>query len=343
MILDKVVSDSSTRMTEKTRVGVVGVGYLGQIHAKIYHQMPNVDLVMLADTSLENLAPLADEYNCEITNSHLDMLDKLDAVSIVVPTSLHFDIAQPFLEAGIATLMEKPIAATVDEAIKLVDLAAQNNAPFLIGHLERYNPALRAVVSEVSDPRYIEVHRLGTFVERATDVDVITDLMIHDLDLVLSLVDEEPNNVQAIGARVVTEHVDLANVRLSFPSGAVANITASRVSNKRFRRFRVFGPEGYYGINLMDQELDTVTKGETPSGQQFPELNVSHQVFDTEQPLQVELAHFIDVAQGKAMPMVTGLQGLRALDLATQIQSILRDSEDGAGPQLDLLPTNLKS
>ena len=314
-------------MSKKTRVGVVGVGYLGQIHAKIYHEMENVDLVWLADTNLQTATALAEKFGCKATDNFLDLIDKVDAVSIVVPTSLHFDVAQPFLEAGIATLLEKPIAATIDEAVKLVDLAAQNDAPFLIGHLERYNPALRAVVSKVTEPKYIEVHRLGTFVERATDVDVVTDLMIHDLDLVLSLVDEEPDNVQAIGASVITDHVDLANVRLSFPSGAVANITASRVSNKRFRRFRVFGPEGYYGINLMDQELDVVTKGEVNEGDQFAGLEVEHIKFDAEQPLQVELAHFIDVAEGNSMPLVTGLQGLRALQLADQIQTIMRDSE----------------
>ena len=313
-------------MSKKIRVGVVGVGYLGQIHAKIYHEMDNVDLVMLADTDPDAGAQLAEKYGCESTTNYLEMIDKVDAVSIVVPTSLHFDVAQPFLEAGIATLMEKPIAANVDEARKLVDLAAQNETPFLIGHLERYNPALRAVASKVAEPKYIEVHRLGTFVERATDVDVITDLMIHDLDLVLSLVDEEPVDVQAIGSSVITDHVDLANVRLAFPSGAVANITASRVSIKRFRRFRVFGPEGYYGINLMDQELDIVTKGDTPEGSEFAGLDVEHIEFDTEQPLQVELAHFIEVAQGQAMPMVTGLQGLRALQLAEKIQRIMRGS-----------------
>lgn len=312
-------------MSKKTRVGVVGIGYLGQIHAKIYHEMPNVELVMLADTKLDTASKLAEQYGCKATDNYLELIDNVDAVSIVVPTSLHFDVAQPFLEAGIATLLEKPIAATVDEARKLVDLAAQNDAPFLIGHLERYNPALRAVANKVVDPRYIEVHRLGTFVERATDVDVITDLMIHDLDLVLALVDEEPDDVQAIGAPVVTDHIDLANVRLSFPSGAVANITASRVANKRFRRFRVFGPEGYYGINLMDQELDIVTKGKTGEGEQFPSLDMDHIKFDTEQPLQVELAHFIEVAKGNSMPMVTGLQGLRALELANQIQSIMRE------------------
>ena len=314
-------------MSNKTRVGVVGVGYLGQIHAKIYHQMENVDLVMLADTKLESVSVLAGEYGCEATDNYFDLIDNVDAVSIVVPTSAHFDVAQPFLEAGIATLLEKPIAATVDEAKKLVDLAAQNDAPLLIGHLERYNPAMRAVVSSITDPKYIEVHRLGTFVARATDVDVITDLMIHDLDLVLSLVDEEPCDVQAIGASVITDHVDLANVRLTFPGGAVATLTASRVASKRFRRFRVFGPEGYYGINLMDQELDIVTKGELREGEEFPSLESEHLVFDNEQPLQIELAHFVDVAQGQSMPLVTGLQGLRALELAEQIQTILHDQQ----------------
>ncbi len=314
-------------MSKKTKVGVVGVGYLGQIHAKIYSEMDNVELVMLADTDRDRVDALAHQYGCAATTNFLDLVDQVEAVSIVVPTSLHFDVAQPFLEAGIATLIEKPIAATVDEARKLVELAAQNDAPFLIGHLERYNPALRAVANKVADPRYIEVHRLGTFVERATDVDVITDLMIHDLDLVLSLVDEEPSDVQAIGSPVVTSHVDLANVRLTFPSGTVANITASRVSNKRFRRFRVFGPEGYYGINLMDQELDIITKGDIPEDASFAELKVDHQKFKNEQPLQVELAHFIDVAQRLSMPMVTGLQGLRALQLAEQIQAILREQK----------------
>jgi predicted dehydrogenase len=310
-------------MTDKIRVGVVGVGYLGQIHAKIYHEMPNVELVMLADTDEKTVNELAQRYGCEATMQSIAMIDKVDAVSIVVPTSLHYDIAQPFLEAGIPTLLEKPIAATVEEASKLVDLAAQNNAPLLIGHLERYNPALREVATSVSEPKYIEVHRLGTFVERATDVDVVTDLMIHDLDLVLSLVDEEPSDVLAIGSSVITDHVDLANVRLEFPSGAVANITASRVSNKRFRRFRVFGPEGYFGINLMEQKLDYVSKGEPKENSQFPSLNVEHKEFENEQPLQVELAHFIDVAEGKSMPMVTGLQGLKALELAEKVRSIM--------------------
>lgn len=314
-------------MSKKLKVGVVGVGYLGQIHARIYHEMPNVELVAVVDANEEVAKNIAKQYNCRAETNHLALLDKVDAVSIVVPTSLHYDVAHPFLEAGIATLLEKPIAATVDEARKLVDLAAQNNTPFLIGHLERYNPALRDIVTRVTEPKFIEVHRLGTFVERATDVDVITDLMIHDLDLVLSVVDEEPEEVHAVGSSVVTEHLDIANVRLGFPSGAVANITASRVSSKRFRRFRIFGPEGYYGVNLMEQETDVVTKGDPNPGSNFPSLNAERISFEKEQPLQVELAHFVDVAQGKSMPLVTGRQGLKALQLAEHVRSIINKPE----------------
>jgi len=252
--------------------------------------------------------------------NYRSIVDSVDAVSIVVPTSLHYDVAEPFLQAGIATLLEKPIAATVQEARKLVDIAAQNSAPLLVGHLERYNPAWLEVFKTVSDPVFIEAHRLGTFVERATDVDVITDLMIHDLDLVLSMVNEEPIKIDAVGTKVVTSHVDIANVRLEFPSGVVANLTASRVSVKRFRRFRVFGPEGYYGADLAGQEMDVVTAKGPQSEAGFPSLEARRVDFPQEQPLQVELAHFANVARGKAVPMVTGLQGLQALELAEKIQ-----------------------
>ena len=313
-------------MTSRLKIGVIGVGYLGQIHARIYHEMPNVDLIYVADTNKENVEKIAMQYECASTTNYLELVDKVDAVSIVVPTSLHFDIAQPFLEAGIPTLMEKPIAATVLEARKLVEIAAQNDAPLLVGHLERYNPAWLEVFREVSNPRFIEVHRLGTFVERATDVDVITDLMIHDLDLVLAMVDEEPIQIDAIGSSVVTEHVDIANVRLGFPSGAVANITASRVANKRFRRFRVFGPDGYMGADLAKQEIDVIKHDGPLTESGFPTMRTEKLEFEQEQPLQTELSHFIDVASGNAVPMVTGLQGLMALELAEKVQRRVQES-----------------
>ena len=245
---------------------------------------------------------------------------------MVVPTTYHFDVAQPFLEAGIPTMLEKPIAANVMEARRLVEIASQNSTPLLIGHLERYNPAWEAVYREVTDPKFIEVHRLGTFVERATDVDVITDLMIHDLDLVLALVDDQVVQIDAIGSKVITDHVDIANVRLQFANGVVANLTASRVSNKRIRRFRVFGPEGYIGADLADQTIEIVSPDGPKTESGFPTILSKAMEITPEQPLQNELAHFVDVAQNQAVPLVSGWQGLQALELAEKVQRRIFES-----------------
>ena len=313
-------------MTKKLKVGVVGVGYLGQIHARIYSEMDTVELVGVSDTNTDNAELIAEKYNCIATPNYMDLVNKVEAVSIVVPTTFHFDVAQPFLEAGIPTLLEKPIAATVNEARRLVDIASQNDTPLLIGHLERYNPAWQAVYKKVTEPKFIEVHRLGTFVERATDVDVITDLMIHDLDLVQALVDDEVVQVDAVGSKVITDHVDIANVRLQFANGVVANLTASRVSNKRIRRFRVFGPEGYIGADLADQKLEIVSPNGPKTQSGFPTIETRSLELTPEQPLQKELAHFVDVAQNQAVPMVSGWQGLQALELAEKVQRRIFES-----------------
>lgn len=313
-------------MSKKLKVGVVGVGYLGQIHARIYAEMPEVELVAVSDTNQENAEKVASQYNCQAFTDFRKMVGMVDAVNIVVPTSVHFDVAQPFLEADTPTLIEKPIAATVQEARRLVEISSQNETPLLIGHLERYNPAWEELYRHVTNPKFIEVHRLGTFVERATDVDVITDLMIHDLDLTLALVDEEVVQVDAIGSKVLTDHVDIANVRLQFASGVVANITASRVSNKRVRRFRVFGPEGYLGADLADQNVEIVSPDGPQTESGFPTMQTKSMVLDQQQPLQRELAHFVDVAKGNAVPLVSGWQGLQALELAEKVQRRILES-----------------
>lgn len=313
-------------MTKKLKVGVVGVGYLGQIHARIYSEMDNVELVGVSDTNEAHVKEIASKYGCIATTNFMELVNKVDAVSIVVPTTYHFDVAQPFLEAGIPTLLEKPIAATVKEARRLVEIASQNGTPLLIGHLERYNPAWEAVYRDVTDPKFIEVHRLGTFVERATDVDVITDLMIHDLDLVQAMVDDEVVQVDAVGSKVITDHVDIANVRLQFANGVVANITASRVSNKRIRRFRVFGPEGYMGADLAGQNIEIVSPNGPKTASGFPTIQTKSLELTPEQPLQKELAHFADVALNKAVPMVSGWQGLQALELAEKVQRRILES-----------------
>ena len=313
-------------MANKLKVGVIGVGYLGQIHARIYSEMSNVELVGISDTNEAHAKAVAEKYNCIATTNFMELVNKVDAVSIVVPTTYHFDVAQPFLEAGIPTLLEKPIAATVKEARRLVEIASQNDTPLLIGHLERYNPAWEQIYREVTEPKFIEVHRLGTFVERATDVDVITDLMIHDLDLVQAMVDDEVVQVDAVGSKVITDHVDIANVRLQFANGVVANITASRVSNKRIRRFRVFGPEGYMGADLADQNIEIVSPNGPKTETGFPTIETKSLELTPEQPLQKELAHFADVAQNKAVPLVSGWQGLQALELAEKVQRRILES-----------------
>jgi len=291
-------------MTKKLKVGVVGVGYLGQIHARIYSEMDNVELVGVSDTDEAHAKTIAEKYGCSATTNFMELVNKVDAVSIVVPTTYHFDVAQPFLEAGIPTLLEKPIAATVKEARRLVEIASQNSTPLLIGHLERYNPAWEEVYREVTEPKF----------------NVITDLMIHDLDLVQALVDDEVVQVDAVGSKVITDHVDIANVRLQFANGVVANLTASRVSNKRIRRFRVFGPEGYMGADLADQNIEIVRPDGPKTASGFPTMQTQSLALTPEQPLQKELAHFVDVAQNSAVPLVSGWQGLQALELAEKVQ-----------------------
>ena len=228
-------------MTEKAlRVGVVGVGYLGSIHARIYHRMPSVNLVAVMDTNAERGSQIASECECNFVQDLDGLLESVDAVSIVVPTSLHREIAEPFLDKRIPVLLEKPVAHTLEDARAIVDLAKQSGTLLQIGHLERFNAGVVRLAEELDRPRFMEVHRLGEFVARATDVDVVTDLMIHDIDIVLSLVPSELRYISAVGARVITDHVDIANARLEFEDGAVVNVTASRVSSKKFLRIRVF-------------------------------------------------------------------------------------------------------
>ena len=217
-------------MTEKElRVGVVGVGYLGSIHARIYQRMPNVNLAAVMDTNTESGSQVAQECDCRFVQNLGDLLDSVDAVSIVVPTSLHREIAERFLERGIPVLLEKPVAHTLEDARAIVELANRSKTLLQIGHLERFNAGVVRLAAELDRPRFMEVHRLGEFVARATDVDVVTDLMIHDIDIVLSLVSSELRYISAVGARVITDHVDIANARMEFADGAVVNVTASSV------------------------------------------------------------------------------------------------------------------
>jgi predicted dehydrogenase len=219
-------------MPEALRVAVVGVGYLGRFHAKIYSELEGVELVTVVDSDPERARAVAEEYGCAWTTDAAELHGAIDAVSVVVPTRDHLEVARPLLEAGIHMLLEKPIARTTEEAEELVRLADAAGVLLQIGHVERYNAGVMALAEHVREPRFIEAHRIGGFPARATDVDVVTDLMIHDIDIILSLVGAPIRSVSAVGLPVITEHVDIANARLEFEDGCIANVTASRVSNQ---------------------------------------------------------------------------------------------------------------
>jgi predicted dehydrogenase len=259
-------------MARKIRVGVVGVGYLGSIHARIYARMPDVELVGVADIDPTIAKKVGAECHCDVYNAPEQLLDEVEAVSIVVPTTMHREVSQMFIDNGVDILLEKPVAHTVEDAEALVEAAEKAGIILQVGHLERFNAGVIALADMLDRPRFFEVHRLGTFVERATDVDVITDLMIHDIDIVLSLVASPLQRVAAVGTRVVTSHVDIANARLEFEDGTVANVTASRVSNKKFRRIRVFGESRYLALNFADQQLEVVRPHKNNQNDRFAEI-----------------------------------------------------------------------
>jgi len=301
------------------RVGVIGVGYLGRFHARIYNDMPGVELVGIADTDKIAADKVAAQYS---TRAHYDsfaLLDSVDVVSIVVPTSLHREVAVPYLERGIHMLLEKPVASTLEDAQFIVDTAKQSGAILQIGHLERFNAGIMALADQVNEPRFIEAHRLSPFVDRATDVDVVTDLMIHDIDIVLALVKDKLTYISATGTQVLTDHIDIANARLEFANGAVANVTASRVSNKKLRRVRVFSRNAYHAINFVDQQLEEVCAGDISEGSSYPEIiHTTHNIMPT-QPLDAELESFIDAVRSDSTPLVSGEDGLEALRVAMMV------------------------
>jgi len=314
-------------MTEKAlRVGVVGVGYLGSIHARIYQRMPNVNLAAVMDTNTESGSQVAQECDCRFVQNLGDLLDSVDAVSIVVPTSLHREIAEPFLERGIPVLLEKPVAHTLEDARAIVELANRSKTLLQIGHLERFNAGVVRLAAELDRPRFMEVHRLGEFVARATDVDVVTDLMIHDIDIVLSLVSSELRYISAVGARVITDHVDIANARLEFEDGAVVNVTASRVSSKKFRRIRIFAESCYLALNFEDQQIDVARPGPRPEAGGFaPIISESIQV-TPRPPLDAELEDFVDCVRSGRHPVVDGEAGVRALQVAHEVRQRIDES-----------------
>jgi predicted dehydrogenase len=311
---------------DKIRIGVVGAGHLGRYHLQKYLQMPECRVIGVADVVEDNARKAAEGRDCAVLTDYHGLLGKVDAVSIAVPTGVHHEVTSVFLQAGVDVLLEKPIAKTLAEADELIALAGVNGLVFQIGFIERFNPAVIALQSVIGMPLFIESHRLHPFFERGTDVDVILDLMVHDLDIILHFVRSPVETVDAVGVSVLSDKVDIANARLTFASGCVANITASRVTGKTMQKIRFFGIEGYHAVDFNKRELVSLNRQNGIGGQiEITENPIEIKEVD---PLEEEIRSFVRAVAGRTPPPVSGREGRDALELALRINdAIVRNRE----------------
>ncbi len=307
------------------KTAVVGVGYLGRFHAQKYASLPAVELVAVVDANAGNREQVAAETGCRAVADYRDILGEIDAVSIATPTPLHYPIAKHCLERGIHVLVEKPITTTLEEARSLVDTAARVGRVLQVGHLERFNAAILALAGTLGRPRFVESHRLAPFKERGTDVNVVLDLMIHDIDLIQSLVAAPIASIDAVGASVFSAGLDIANARIRYANGCVANTTASRVSMKMERKLRVFQDDAYISIDLQQKVLTIVRK--PPAGADVPkgQVLIEERTYDQGDALKLEIEAFLRSIREGTPPVVTGEDGLRALETATKITQMVQD------------------
>ena len=299
------------------RVAVIGVGHLGRHHARIVSSLPGVELAAVVDSNRDRAQQVASAHGSRALTDWRAVRGLADAVTIATPTETHLDIAEPLLLGGVHVLVEKPMTRTTADAERLLAAAAKSGATFAVGHTERFNPAVAAARSVVREPRFIEVHRLGTFPERSLDIDVVFDLMIHDLDLVLQFVGGDVTTIDAVGVPVLTPRIDIANVRLKFSSGCIANLTASRISRDRVRKIRFFQRDSYVSIDYTAQEVEVWRLVPKPEG--MPAIEGGKMDVTREEPLKRELEDFVAAAREHREPAVTGAQGRAALALAEQI------------------------
>ena len=314
------------------RAGVIGVGHLGQHHARLYASLPGSRLVAVNDQSTERAHTIADRHGARVCKSLDELLPLVDVVSVAVPTSAHYAIARACLLAGKHVLVEKPIAVTMAEAQDLVRLAEDKHCRLQVGHSERFNPVMQLMRPHIGRPVFIECHRLSSFSERGTDVDVILDLMIHDLDMVLSFNPGPVEDVQAAGIPVLSSTIDIANARLQFKSGCVANLTASRVSTNKMRRLRLFQRDNYVSIDFQTRQ-GMICRREAGSGLK-PTIDIEQLQGGEEEPLKLQLESFLTAARTGARPTVSGEDGAAALDLAHQVLKAIdvfvrRNQEEG--------------
>jgi len=305
---------------ERLKVGVVGVGYFGQFHAEKYSKIKEVELVGVVDADPSRVREMAKRYRTQPFEHHVDLFKKVQAVSIAVPTPFHYSMTKDFFLQGIDVLLEKPISNTLEEADELVALAESRNLVFQLGHLERFNGALTGLEGRVQDPRFIESHRLGPFTGRGAEVDVVLDLMIHDIDIILSLVSSEVRQLQAAGVSILTPYPDIANARIEFENGCVASLTASRVSTDRIRKTRIFQPDGILSVDYLSQELFFSKKEK-----KMPEITTEQIPVQKTDLLEAEIQSFLQCVRNRNNPRVSGSDGRQALDLALRIMQRIDD------------------
>ena len=301
----------------KIRVGIIGVGYLGTQHARILSYLEEAELKAVADIDFQKALQIGNRHGVRYFQNYEEMIDDIDAAVVATDTSAHFSVSMNLLKQGKHVLVEKPITASVEQGEQLVEIAAKNNLIFQVGHLERFNPAVEAVENMISEPKFIEVQRLGSFSARSLDIDVVLDLMIHDLDIILALIKDDVVAIKSSGIHVVSEKTDIANARLEFKSGCVATLTASRVHQGKVRKLRIFEPTSYYSIDYIDQEVKI-----------FPldgrQTDIKTLKIQKEEPLKKELKNFLDCIETGKNTKVSGAEGLRALRLA---YSVIREAE----------------
>lgn len=312
------------------RVAVIGVGQMGRHHARVYAGLDAVQLVGVCDTDRARAEAVAAEFHTTPYEDYRALFDQVDAVTVAVPTEHHSRIGCEFLRRGIAVLMEKPISRTLEEADALIAAADRAKAVLQVGHLERFNPAVQALDGIVTRPRFFETHRLGVFSPRSLDIDVVMDLMIHDLDVILSLVKSAVTSISAVGVPILSPRVDIANARIEFADGCVANITASRISRDKVRKLRFFQPHDYVSLDYTAQEVEVFSLTSSAPPQ------ISHRLLPVQpcEPLKAQLASFLRCVRESSPPLIDGRQGRRALELALRVNQKITEHAQRAGVPL---------
>ena len=308
--------------TAPLRVAVVGVGHLGRHHARLLSAMSDVELVGIVDINKERALEVAREFGTSVIDDNSELSPKVDAAVVAVPTVDHVRVVSPLLEAGVSVLVEKPMASSSDEAEKLIQLAARSQTTLAVGHTERHNPAVTAALPFITKPRFMEVHRLATFQPRSLDIDVVFDVMIHDIDVVLSIIGSEPVSLEAVGVPVLSSRIDIANARLRFKTGCIVNLTASRVSRERVRKLRVFQPHSLISVDYEEQQVESWKVTRNTDGQ--PVINGGSIPVQNAEPLDRELSDFVEAVNLGRAAGVTAVDGHRALVVAEAIVDAMR-------------------